>query len=251
MPKSPLGVLIVHGFTAGLDCVRPIQAGLAPLGLPMRMPVLRGHGADSPEALNGVVWQDWVADGEAALQDLLTEAERAIIVGHSMGTLVTITLAAEHANDGVVDSLVLAAPAVYMTSPVAPGHPLAFLRPLASLFMRRYDMPPNYADKSLEPYDSNYPWAPISAVQQFLDFTQAARARLPEVTAPLLVLQSRNDTTVDPRSADIVIAETGTPDAEKRIAWFQETEHEMFRDCEREAAVATVVHWVQGRQEAR
>lgn len=247
MAKAPLGVLIIHGFTASLDCVRPIQAGLAPLGLPTRMPVLRGHGAPSPEALRDVVWQDWVEDGEAALQDLLTEAERVIIVGHSMGTLVTITLAAEHADDGVLDSLVLAAPAVYMTSPVAPGHSLAFLRPLARLLMRRYDMPPNYADKSLEQYDTNYPWAPISAVQQFLNFTQAARARLPEVTAPLLVLQSRNDTTVDPRSADIVIAETGTPSAEKRIAWFQETEHEMFRDCEREAAVATVVHWVQGR----
>ncbi|MBN1249677.1 MAG: alpha/beta fold hydrolase, partial [Anaerolineae bacterium] len=173
MTKHPLGVLIVHGFTASLDCVRPIEAGLAPLGLPTRMPVLRGHGAPSPEALRDVTWRDWVTDGEAALQDLLREAERAVVVGHSMGGLVTITLAADHARSGVIDSIVLAAPAVYVTSPVAPGHPLSFLLPVVTRLLRKYDMPPNYADKSLEAFDTNYPWAPIPAVKQFLDFTQA------------------------------------------------------------------------------
>jgi len=61
MTRQPLGVLHVHGLTSNLDCVRALRPPRQQLGLPTRMPVLRGHDADSPEALRGVVWQDWAS----------------------------------------------------------------------------------------------------------------------------------------------------------------------------------------------
>ena len=88
MAKSPLGVLILHGFTASPDHLLELHTCIQDLGLPTRVPVLRGHGARSPEALRGVSWCDWVADAEVALQALLTTSERAVIVGHCMGGLV-------------------------------------------------------------------------------------------------------------------------------------------------------------------
>ena len=99
MPEQPYGVLIVHGFTASLDCVSGIEAALKDSGLPIRMPVLRGHGAESPEALRGVFWHDWVADAEAALKDLLTEVDKVIVVGHSMGGLVSRLQTIESRDD--------------------------------------------------------------------------------------------------------------------------------------------------------
>ena len=247
MAKQPLGVLIVHGFTSSLDCVRPMQPPIEALGLPTRMPVLRGHGADSPEASLGVVWQDWVDDAEAALQDLLTEVERAIIIGHSMGALVTLTLAANHAGEDTLDSIVLVAPAVQLTSPVAPGRPFSFLLPVVTRVKRRHNMPPVRADKSLEKYDTNYPWAPMSAIEELLIFSSKARERLSEIDVPALIVQSRNDSTVAPESAEIVYAGITTPVQDKRIVWFEQTEHEMFRDCEREAVVDVVVDYVRER----
>lgn len=109
-----------------------------------------------------MVWQDWVDDAEAALQDLLTEVECAILIGHSMGGLVTLTLAADHAGEGTVDSIVVAAPAVQLASPVAPGRPFSYLRPILALVKRRHNMPPVRAGKSLEMYDTSYPWAPMA-----------------------------------------------------------------------------------------
>jgi carboxylesterase len=209
------------------------------------MPTLRGHGAASPDALRGVVWQDWVADAEAALQDLLTQVQRVIIVGHSMGGLVTLTLAAEHAE--VIDSIVVAAAAVQLASPLAPGRPLHFLAPLVARLRGTLDMPPTYADPELAQHDTNYPWVPADATLSFLEFGKITRLRLPEVRVPALIIQSRNDSTVAPESATIIYEGISTPREQKRLVWFDETEHEMFRDCQRDAAVETVVDWVEER----
>ncbi len=250
MTKEPLGVLVIHGFTSSLDCVSGVEAGIQALGLPTRMPVLRGHGADSPEALRGVTWRDWVADAKVALRELLTEADRAILFGHSMGGLVALSLAADDDDaGGAIDSTVVAAAAIQLTSPLAPGRPLSFLRPIVARLLDKWDMPPQYADPALAEFDTNYPWAPIDAIAEFLRFSQVTRERLPDVDVPMLIMQSRQDTTVSPESGQIIYDEVATPPEEKRIVWFEKTEHEMFRDCEREAAIQTVVDYVRERME--
>ena len=253
MDRQPFGVLVVHGFTASLDCVRGVEVAMRDLGLPTRMPVLRGHGAESPEALRGVVWGDWVADSKAALRDLLTEVEQAIVFGHSMGGLVALTLAADGAGGaadaagGSIDSLILAAPAIQLVSPLAPGRPLAFLRPLVERLLDKWDMPPRYADGALAEDDTNYAWAPIEAIGEILEFSQVTRELLPEVEAPMMIMQSRKDSTVAPESVEIIRESVATPANEIRTVWFHETEHEMFRDCEREDAIRAMVDYVRER----
>jgi carboxylesterase len=245
MSKKPYGVLIVHGFTSSLDCVNGLEPPIQALGLPTRMPVLRGHCAESPDALCGVTWPEWMADAEAALEDLLTEAERSIVFGHSMGGLVALTLAADHPD--MIDSIVVAAAAIQLTSPLAPGRPLHFLAPLAVRLLKKVDMPPVYADPALAQYDTNYAWAPADAAGALMAFAKVTRRRLPEVRVPTLIMHSRKDTTVDPESAGIIYREISTPPDQKRIVWFEVTEHEMFRDCEREATIGTVVDYVRER----
>ena len=245
MTKQPLGVLVLHGFTSSLDCVSRVEAAIRALGLPTRMPVLRGHGAASPEALRQVTWPDWVADGQAALDDLLTEVDRAILFGHSMGGLVALMLAAE--NSGRIDSIVAAAAAVQLQNPLAPGRPFSFLIPVVRRLLKSWPMPPKYVDPAAAVTDTCYRYAPIPAVMSFLAFSGATRRRLPEVRAPILILQSHKDTTVAPESAEIVYREVSTPAGQKRIVWFEVTEHEMFRDCERDATARTVAEYVRER----
>ena len=245
MTMKPYGVLIVHGFTSSLDCVNCLEPPIQALGLPTRMPVLRGHCAESPQALHGVTWHEWVADAGVALKDLLAEVERAIVVGHSMGGLVALTLAADHPD--VIDSIVVAAAALQLTSPLAPGRPLHFLAPLVARIQDKVDMPPTYADPALAQYDTNYAWAPTDAAVSLMEFAKVVRRRLPEVRVPALIMQSRRDTTVAPESAEIIYDAIAIPPDQKRIVWFEVTEHEMFRDCEWESTTGTVVDYVRER----
>jgi len=87
----------------------------------------------------------------------------------------------------------------------------------------------------------------MDAIASFLEFGEVTRRRLPEVRVPALIMQSHQDTTVAPESADIIYNNISTPPDQKRIVWFEVTEHEMFRDCESEATIQMVVNYVRER----
>lgn len=246
--KKPVGVLIIHGFTASLDCVAGVERAITKLDVPTVMPVLRGHGESSPEALRGVAWNDWMADAENALEKVLEKADRAVVFGHSMGGLAALTLAAGNAS--VVDSVIAAAAPIRISSPLAPGRPFHFLAPLVARIFRKWKFSPGYAEPELAKYDTNYTWAPTDAVLSLLEFSEATRRRLPEIRIPALIMQSSKDTTVSPESAEIICNTISTPAKDKRMEWFEKTGHEMFLDCERESAIATVAEYVKERIES-
>jgi carboxylesterase len=242
--KAPLGVLNLHGFTSSLDCVNGLNPTIEALGLPYRMPILRGH-MQTPEALIGVTWHDWYADGQAALLDLLTEVDKAVVVGLSMGGLVALQLAAEHGDQ--IDSIVLVAAALRFNNPLAPGMSLSFLRPVVSKLVKWWPMPPNYADKSLEEYDTNYDRAPMDAIASLLEYSAYVESRLPEVHVPALILQSKADHLIQPESAQIIHDQIASTD--KRIVWFEQSKHEMMRDMECGLVFETIDEYLKERTE--
>ena len=245
MAKKAIGVLVLHGFAASLDSVNNLEGPLRYLNLPVRIPVLRGHGANSPDALQGVAWRDWVADAENAMRALLVDVQKVIVIGHGMGSLLAITLAAN--NRDKIDSLVLAAPSVYLPSPVWNRMKLQVLSPIIQRTFPRWSLPPSYTDKKQARSDTNYHWAPMDAIRSFLEFRDITRMRLMDVHCPVLILQSRNDSTVSEDSPKIISNSISTPAALKKIKWFTRSEHELFRDCERDDVIETIAQYVMGR----
>ncbi|HEX9372157.1 MAG TPA: alpha/beta fold hydrolase, partial [Roseiflexaceae bacterium] len=115
--SSPLGVLIVHGFTGSRATMEAIIPRAEALGLPWRLPRLRGHWTKS-EDLMGVTYDDLLADADAALTELRGVAERVAIVGLSVGGVIALNLAAERPAD--VESLAVLVPALRYVSKLAP-----------------------------------------------------------------------------------------------------------------------------------
>lgn len=227
--KKPLGVLILHGFTGSLDTVRPVAPVAEKLGLPWRMPVLRGHGTRY-EDLVGVSHRDWVADAQSALDDLLGECERVAIVALSMGGLVALDLATEYGDR--LAGLVLLAPALRMSDPLSP------LTPLLKYVFPFWDSPNSFRDMERAKASTNYKRFPTATAQKLLEFAAETERKLPAVTVPTTILYSRRDQIVHP--IIIKLLEEKLASREKEFVFFEKSGHEMLQDCETEAVVAAV-----------
>jgi carboxylesterase len=245
MTKKSIGVLILHGFTGTPENVNTIAPPLEALGLPCSLPTLRGHGRESPEALRNVTWQEWIEDAKNALFELLEENEKAIIVGHSMGGMITLNLAVDYEEK--IDSIIVAGGTTELVSPLGPGRPLHFLVPIIVKLFRKWDMPLEYADSELAQHDPAYKWAPTEAFVELFDFMKVTEQSLPEVKVPTLIMHSKNDSANSPKGVNILYRNISTPEDQKQIVWFEKTEHEMFLDCEREETVRTIVEFVNQR----
>jgi pimeloyl-ACP methyl ester carboxylesterase len=107
-------LLLLHGFT---DTSRSFSL-LAPhlSGRRLIMPDLRGHGAS--QAGRGCSVADFAEDIAGLIRRL--RLERPVVVGHSLGAMVAIALAARHGE--LVDGLVVMASTLKPEQP--PDHPL-------------------------------------------------------------------------------------------------------------------------------
>jgi carboxylesterase len=243
--QNPLGVLIIHGFTATLDSIKLLYLSLSELGIPVSMPLLTGHGAASPEALRGVRWEAWMKDAEQALQKLSFEAEQIIVIGHSMGALLALNLAARYHNK--IDSLVLVAPAIRLVSVLAPGRPLHFAAPLLSRIIRNWGLKGDFSGPECSTCIPHYTWVPTDAILSFFELIKKSMEVLGRVTVPILIMHNRNESTVRPESAMILYNGIATEPSGKSIVWLEHSGHQIFCDCEREKAVQSIVDYVSGR----
>jgi carboxylesterase len=219
-----VGVLLLHGFTSSLDTVNGLVPSLEAAGVSYRMPVLRGHG-QTPEALRGVTWRDWVEDARAALLDLEREGNPIVIVGLSMGGLVALNLAAEHPST-VAGVATVAACLEFR-------HPLIPYLGLLKKTVKNWSSSPDYADASLARYDTNYPYFPLESFASLYEYREVVKEILPYLKAPLLVIQSTQDPVVRLDAAEQIRKKSGSPFCQVR--WFEVSRHEMMRDVERNA----------------
>lgn len=230
---GPTGVLLSHGFTATPAEARLAGERLHARGYTVIGPLLPGH-ATQPSDLNRVKWQDWVEAGESAYQRLKERCERVWLGGESMGALVALYLASRHPEAAGVLAF---APAIRLQlSPLQ----IAQLRLMAPFIESR---PKGSLDASNQ--WQGYPVNPLRGVVQLLDFQQAVAARLHLITRPLLVMQGRFDTTVDPRVGEILCA--GVSSQVKKVVWMEQSSHVILVDQEVDRAVEIVSEFIEAQ----
>ncbi len=232
--KSEYGALVLHGFTSSLACVSGIAPYLEKRKIAYKFPVLRGHGT-VPHNLVGVGYSDWLEDAEAALEELSKHAKKIIVIGLSMGGLVSIDLGIRHPD--LVKNVVLIAAALKFADPLSP------LTPVLSKVFKYWESPNSYNDEALkEKNNSNYPFFATEAFTSLYEAAKEVEKRLPEFDRPVLILQSKKDTVVSPEAAKIIHRKISSK--EKEIIWFKETNHEMCLDLEANAVLAAIDDYV-------
>ncbi|RME83591.1 MAG: alpha/beta fold hydrolase [Caldilineae bacterium] len=194
LPGGPVGALLIHGFTGAATEMRMIGDYLHARGLTVYGPLLPGHGT-SPEEMNRCRWQDWTKATEEAYTHLKRHCREVVVGGLSMGSLLTLYLAAEHPE---LPGIVLYSPAVK----VAQGW-LLWLTPLVkhlTPFLRKggdTDLVDPEAEKRLWHYDVQ----PLWAADELRKLIVRVRHRLPGITAPALIVHSTRDRAIAADSA--------------------------------------------------
>jgi carboxylesterase len=234
--KTRLGVLVLHGFTSHVSCVSDLRFPLDEMGVPYRIPILRGHGGEWTD-LKGVTAEQWYEDAEDSLLDLLTECRRVVVVGLSMGGLVALDLAARRRKQIVGVATVAAA--------LKFKDPLSALTPVIARVVPSWPSPKAFHDKELEKQrNRNYPRFPTRAFAELYRYAAEVEQRLSFVAADALIVHSRKDQIVHPKAAEIIRERLGSK--RKDLVWFEESGHEMLLDLEAQKVVATVADFIRG-----
>lgn len=220
--------LLVHGFTSTPQEMRALGRFLHGKGFTVQGLLLPGHGR-TPQDLNGTTWNDWY-DAVAAAEVRLRERHRFVfLIGSSTGAALVLHHAAVSHPDGVVafsPSLYLKVRVLHVLDTERHGGLLEMLFP----YIRKGQ--PAIKDPAARARHLTYQLFPIAAVRSLLQLSEKVREELPEITAPLLIIQSRADQTVDPESARLLYDTVSSP--RKELVWLSRSNHVISVDYEAE-----------------
>ena len=200
------GVLLIHGFTGLPAGMLLLGEVLNRAGFTVLCPRLAGHGTSERDLMRTTKddWYNSALDGFFILRGV---CDRIFVIGHSMGGLLALKLATEFNIPKIVT---LAAPIF-----IDDGRGLKNLPPRefcsdACIYTERKklnDVPPAV--------NNVYEKTPLISVHEMVDLINDVKTILPQVVAPILIMQGEEDHTVQPRSARFIMDNVGS--AIKRI----------------------------------
>ncbi len=231
-------VLLLHGLTGTPSEMRFLGEYLHRADYHVRAPLLPGHGTDIKD-LNRTTWRDWFGRAEIDFLTLSAHFEKVFIVGLSMGGLICLWLMANKFGR-ISGGAALATPMIFSDWKVR------YLLPAADAVGLTYvipDLPKALADVALPGGRTHvcYDRDSVVAAASMIRFMKKVRQALPRIDAPLLIVQSRGDTVVDPRSADIIYG--GVSSAVKEKVVLERSYHTITVDVEKEIVARTVLEF--------
>lgn len=203
LEAGPIGVLLIHGFTASPTEMRPLGDFLHQRGLTVSGIRLPGHGT-SPGDLAGTCWEDWYGEVESGFDALHRTCDVVFVAGLSAGGLLGTLLAAREPQR--LRGLCLLCPAFYLHSR------LLFLAPLLAPIIR--SIPKSPRDREyLKHHDLfSYPDIPTPALAQLHRLIHRGREEFSRVQQPTIIFLGQKDETVRPSSGITLFNRHSNPD---------------------------------------
>ena len=230
--SKKLGVLLVHGYSGSPAEVRELgerlykQEKYTVLGV-----LLPGHGTD-PHALEHTKWEDWYLAVQAGVRQLQKTCQRVVVIGMSMGSLLTLNAAAEFNLDAIV---VMSTPIYLYDWRV---HFLWVAKRLGWSVHKGSRV--INADKR---FNVAYDCLPIEGVRQTWKLISYCKKHvLTKVKAPCLIVQSKADHTVRPLSARYIYQRIAS--TVKRIYFLEHSRHVVTLYQEREALMTEIIKFI-------
>ncbi len=233
-------VLLLHGYNDSPQSLASVAAAFHARGWTVRVPLLPGHGR-SLAAFGASRADQWLQAGRTELDALMTTHSEVAVGGLSMGGAISFVLAAAHPE---VRAVVAFAP--FLRRPI----PLLLLRVVAAIAAlggkyvwaggsRSVHDP--VASASIIAYGRSTPRLLVELDR----LVRTARAELPRVTQPVLVVQSREDNRIPAHAATEAFALIGSPD--KTLHWTTGNGHVVTVDYGHGQIEQFAADWLESR----
>ncbi len=250
-------VLLIHGLTGTPKEMKPIAKHLNNLGYKVETPLLAGHGLGHEEMISAT-WQDWLESARLALNNLTNDFDNIYIVGLSVGSLIAALLAEENPK---VKGLTLLSIAYGTPSQGTPKLkcllPLVFKFP----FLRKYffwtEGPPyGIKDKRLqrniqrimtvsnqgETTQHGFFRTYVESLYQHKLLEKEVRKEAANISCPILIVHSLEDTMLSPVNAVSIYQELGSKD--KLIKFITGCDHVMTVDLKRNEIAKEIEYFI-------
>jgi esterase/lipase len=237
--RAKTGVLLVHGYMAAPEEVRPLAEYLHQHGYTVFTPRLRGHGT-SPEDLALRTWEDWLQSVERGYLILANSCKDVVLGGFSAGAGLALFAAT---------NLLYKVRAVFaINCAMRLRKRTAKLAPAVVLWNKLVDkVVKNEGRRHFVPNEPenphiNYLRNPISGVKELMELMDELSKRLDRIEVPALLIQASDDPVVHPEGSKRVYQGLGSQD--KELIMFNSHRHGILRGDVSERVFARVLEFL-------
>ena len=228
-----MGVLVLHGFTGNPCSMRPLAERCAKAGYSVELPRLPGHGT-SLEDLVPWRWPDFVEVALGAYDDLAERCDKVAVVGLSFGGGLTALIGEQRPS---------VAGCVFI-NPMLKGPGAEMEQGLQDLIDSGLEVLATDGGSDIKKEgttEAKYEGWPLRALQSVIEGVEVVNANLSSITAPSLLLSSREDHTVAPDNGDEIVENSSGP--VERI-WLEESYHVATLDNDQELVERSTVEFL-------
>lgn len=230
--NGPLGVLVLHGFSGNPASMRSLAERIADAGYSVELPRLPGHGTTLEDMMT-TTWADWSRTAEEAFDSLSERCERVGVVGLSMGGGLSAHIAEVRPR---VSACVLINPIVK-----PPGEEM--IEGLIALLDAGVETIEAIGSdiKKEGAIEASYDATPLKCVASLFEALIDVNANLGTITAPTLLLSSREDHVVTSDNGDDVVSMVKGP-VERE--WLENSYHVATMDNDQEIVESATIEFL-------
>ena len=219
--SSETGCLLLHGYAGRPFEMSFLAARLREAGYTVASPALAGHD-DNVRDFSHSRFQDWLKSADLALDGLVKQCPRVVVVGFSMGGTLALALAQKRQLAGVVT---ISTPVfLCRLHPYFSPDPLLFVSGILRHFLHSLPASPPLAEsRRIAPWEG-YEGAHYVGPLHSLKIAAAdVRRGLHRVTAPIMALHGTRDRAVHPDNAWEILSHVSSTRRELHMLMVRET----------------------------
>ena len=246
---SNTAVLLVHGINASPQAFYKLAPRLSNSQWFCRCLRLPGFGEPVPAYAKATI-ENWVESLDNEIMDLKKRHQHVFIVAHSLGAAVTIRCMIEKQNSQFVDGLILAAPAIQVSSRRSPILPTEFWHTtLGAMLVFTHNLQSPFGEDALDPNERTSPFrtpfTPLRVANRTFDLIRQNKGNAHQLDLPVLMCLAQQDSVIDNLAAEEFFHQL--PHSDNRIIVFKNSAHAILVDYQWEDLATSITTFIESR----